>query len=151
MFGSIFSWCDVFNLQYLIFPRWLEQTCNRTNLLNPNFKRIICSVLCYSVFHYVHFQRVGDLKTRFLDNDHFVYSSSIVIMSVFFKFIIVFNQQFLCWFEQTCNRTYVLKSNIKGIVISVLICWLFIMFIFSVLVTWEHDFWTMIILPKQTI
>ena len=114
MFGSILSWCDVFNLQCLISPRWLEQTCNRTNLLNPNFKWIICSVLCYSVFHYFHFQGVGDLKTRFLDNDHFVYSSSIVIISVFLSLSSCLISNFVCWFERTCNLTYVLNSNFWG-------------------------------------
>jgi len=38
---------------------------------NPNFKGIVSSVLIFRVFHYVDFQRFGDLKTRFQYNDQF--------------------------------------------------------------------------------
>jgi len=44
---------------------------NRTSVPYPNFKGIVSYVFIWLVFHYVHFQRFGDLKTRFLDNDHF--------------------------------------------------------------------------------
>ena len=38
VFVSLLSWSDVWNLQCLISPEWLEQTYNRKNLPNPNLK-----------------------------------------------------------------------------------------------------------------
>ena len=57
----------------LILTGWLEQTCNCRIVPNPNIQGIVNSVLLCRVFHYVHFQCFGELKTRFLDIVPFAY------------------------------------------------------------------------------
>jgi len=57
----IVIWCE----KYAIFPWWLEQTCNRTNVPNPKFRRIrqfSTFLLSVSV---CHFQQFHDLKRDF--------------------------------------------------------------------------------------
>ena len=73
LFRSLLMWSEVWNLHCVIFPWWLERMFNRTKLPNLNFKAILSSVFISWVFHYVHFQHFCDLKTRFLDNDHYAY------------------------------------------------------------------------------
>ena len=120
-------------MRCFIFTLWIQQTCNRTNLTNLNFKRIVISVLISRVFHYVDFQRFGDLKTRFLHNDHFCINKKCSKYFVVLKFVIVmwcdvFNLICLIfqkWLQQTCNRTILPNPIVKGIVSFVLICWVF--------------------------
>jgi len=50
---------------------WLEKTFIRTNMFKPNIKGILSSILISSLFHNVLFLRFGDLKSWFLNIDHF--------------------------------------------------------------------------------
>jgi hypothetical protein len=50
---------------------------------NQNYKGIVSSVLISRDFHYVHFQRLGDLETRFLHNDVICQTNNVVIISLY--------------------------------------------------------------------
>jgi len=50
---SSLSWCDVWIMQCLIFPSWIEQTSNRTYRTNPKFKVIVSSVLFVCSFMFI--------------------------------------------------------------------------------------------------
>jgi hypothetical protein len=78
VFVSLLPWYDVWNLECFILPGWLEQTFNRRILPNPNSKGIVNSVRFCRMFHYVHFQFFGEMKTRFLHIDPFAYVMNIV-------------------------------------------------------------------------
>jgi len=40
-----------------------------TNVPNTNFKIIVIPIVICYMFHFVHFQHIGEIKTRFLDID----------------------------------------------------------------------------------
>ena len=63
-------------------PKVITTNVQSSNLPHPNFKEIVNSVLMFSLFKYVHFKRVGDLKTQFLYIDHFAKPNNIVNITV---------------------------------------------------------------------
>ena len=91
----------------VIIERWLEQSCNHTNVSRPNFKGIYSSVLCSLVFNYVHLRYFGELKKRFL---HIIYFAQPINIDKYWCFV-TYNRYVNCVMRhfQIFNRTIVQK------------------------------------------
>ena len=132
---------------------WLEQTFIRTNMFNPNIKGIFSSILISSLFHYVLFLRYGDLKSRFLNIDHFAKPKK--LFGVWNFIFVMCNVSLICnasfshgdYIKRAIVQTYLIQIlNESSVLYFFVEC--FIMFIFSVLVTWKRDFRISIILSN---
>jgi hypothetical protein len=135
----------------IIIDCWLEQSHNHTKEPTPHFKGIKSSVLCCWVFHYVQFQHLVEMKTRFV---HLVYFAQPNNIEKCWCFVTYYH--YVNWVVRhfwmvnhaivpTCpNQILKESTDLSSFVEN------FIMFIFSSFVYSKHDFWTWFIKPNQT-
>ena len=129
--NSFGVWNFIILLQFgkcVIIEWWLELSCNHTNVPTPNITGVNGSVLCCWVFHYVHFQHFGVLKTRYL---HIVYFAQPNNIQNLRSLIICYSDvKWVMRHFRMVNRTIVQsyqRSQTKfwSINSSVLFCWAF--------------------------
>ena len=143
VFANLLSWYNVWNLEKFILPGWSEQTCNRTIVPNPNIKEIVSSVhfssvfFCsFSVFWWAE-NEISPQRSLYLCNEY----------SKYFRCLEYYYRDVMC--RIFCfHLPFVFKANVQKCLNQIwkessflyLFVQCFILFIFSVLVTWKRDF-----------